>query len=351
MKDLFRLFLLRLFSFFEAFQIKKLLNLFLALFAIWLTGSVLLYACEHGSSSHFSSLSRASWSILVYLFSGFEEYIPATGAGKSLSIFIMVFGVGVIGLFTANIASILIERSLAKNKIPGKPGFIAFSHHLLVCGWSEQAHQVLNLLQYNSRFRRRPVVILDPADSLVFPKVLRKRHIYHISGDFTKEDMLIRADALKADTILIGPDAASHQNGRVLVCAYTLRAMKSRAHIIAFVRTNTHLPAIRRYADEVISHQDVVSRFIAKAVLTKKLSSVYLHLLDTTPATAGIATSRPQAGMAYKSLQEKLKPGILIGYKNEEQPACINPDPQNNGRYTPGKSKPIVLHTAKRSAP
>jgi voltage-gated potassium channel len=76
---------------------------------VWLIGGLGLYLAEGHTNPAFETLAESLWSVWVLLFSGLDE-APKTLAGRFLAMVLLVAGVGLAGLFTASVASLLVER-------------------------------------------------------------------------------------------------------------------------------------------------------------------------------------------------------------------------------------------------
>lgn len=80
-----------------------------------------------------------------------------TNGGKALGIFTSIIGIGFIGLFTATIATVLVERMLKEGK-GMKPAL--FNDHIVICGWNSRCPHLINELKLEQEGARVPIVLL-----------------------------------------------------------------------------------------------------------------------------------------------------------------------------------------------
>ena len=70
-----------------------------------------------GTNPAFETLGESLWNLWVTLFSGLEIEINSP-VGRLVVSAVLVVGVALAGLFTASVASILIERALRSREVP-----------------------------------------------------------------------------------------------------------------------------------------------------------------------------------------------------------------------------------------
>jgi voltage-gated potassium channel len=96
-------------------RIPRLL-LFVTIFV--LASSTLVYILERGRpETQFDSLWDAVWWSFVTIGTvGYGDIVPKTTGGRVVGIISIFFGVGLLSLFTATIASIFVERRIREGK-------------------------------------------------------------------------------------------------------------------------------------------------------------------------------------------------------------------------------------------
>jgi voltage-gated potassium channel len=99
-----------------------------AVAAAWVIGATALYFAERGVNSDFATWDESLWSVWVPLFSGLHEP-PKTAPGLTVTMAMLVLGVGAAGLFTAGVASLLVERYLRRREVSS----FEMKDHLVLC--------------------------------------------------------------------------------------------------------------------------------------------------------------------------------------------------------------------------
>src|SRR5262249_53327857 len=95
---------LRLMSGWNRFQVGRVIG---AVILIWMSGALVIHLAERGANEAFDTFAESLWSVWILLFAGEMEPLHTT-TGHITAMFLLVAGVGLAGLFTASVASILV---------------------------------------------------------------------------------------------------------------------------------------------------------------------------------------------------------------------------------------------------
>jgi len=143
-------------------QIPKILA---AVVVIWIVGGTALHLVEGGTTPAYETWRESLWHVWVTLFSGLDE-APKTVGGRLIVSGVLIVGVALAGLFTASVASILIERSLRSREVTN----LEMSDHLVLCNWSPRALDFIREVHSGIVNDTRPVVIVhDQPDESCSP--------------------------------------------------------------------------------------------------------------------------------------------------------------------------------------
>ena len=146
-------------------QVWKILT---SIVVIWIVSGTALYFAERGTNPAFETWRESLWNVWVTLFSGLNN-APTTPLGRVVVSGVLVVGVALAGLFTASVASILIERALRSREVPN----IEMAGHLVLCNWSPRALDWIREVHSGIVTDQRPVVIVhDTPDEVVLPDKL-----------------------------------------------------------------------------------------------------------------------------------------------------------------------------------
>ncbi len=146
-------------------QVWKILS---AIVVIWIVSGIALHFAERSTNPAFETLGESLWNVWVLLFSGLEIEINSP-VGRFVVAAVLVVGVALAGLFTASVASILIERALRSREVPN----LEMSGHLVLCNWTPRALDWIREVHSGIVTDKRPVVIVhDTPDEVVLPDKL-----------------------------------------------------------------------------------------------------------------------------------------------------------------------------------
>jgi voltage-gated potassium channel len=102
-----------------------------AVLVSWIVGTTAIYFAERRVNPEFATWGDSFWNVWVLLFSGIDTP-PKTTAGRVVTMALLVLGVGLAGLFTASVASFLIERYMRRPNVAN----FEMEEHLILCNWA-----------------------------------------------------------------------------------------------------------------------------------------------------------------------------------------------------------------------
>ncbi len=217
------------------------------------------------------------WSIVTLTTVGYGDIAPTTFAGRLIGAVIMILGIGILGMFTATIASVFVEKKLRMNR--GMSAF-NFENHTIICEWNHRAAEILRELRADARLAGRPVVLI--AD--IPEKPVDDEHLYFIKGDISEEN-LVRANLAAAHTVVILGDDSLDTNARdaqVVLATLTVESLNREVYTIVELVSERNVPHCQRAnANEIIVGDEFSSRLIARAALDHGISKVMAELLSS----------------------------------------------------------------------
>ena len=229
-------------------------------------------------------MGESLWNVWVTLFSGLNN-APNSPVGRLVVSAVLVVGVALAGLFTASVASILIERSLRSREVPT----LEMSDHLVLCNWSPRALELIRELHSGITDKRPVVIVHDTPDEVVLPDKQDEAafsDVYIVKGDPANEVILRRAKVAQAHSVVILSDDRQdqHADGKTIVCCIAVKnvcVQERQPNIVAECQDPKYRPHMRKAgADEVISAADFGLRLIARAALFHGMTRVYQELLS-----------------------------------------------------------------------
>ena len=316
----------------------------------WAAGTVGIYLAERGVNPAFDSLGESLWSAWVLLFSGVEIQ-PTTSLGRMFAMVLVVAGIGLVGLLTGTVASVLVEAHLRRRDVER----IEMDGHLVICNWAPRALQLIREVHSKLAATKRPVVIIDDgSEPIDLPDTQDDPafdDVYIVRGDPINEVILRRAKVARAHSVVILADdrQGPHADGKTIVTCITGRAIcrgDDRPSFVVDCRNPTFRPHLfKAGADEVISSDEMGLRLMARTALYHGMTRVYQELLTVgRDANEMYLMPAPEALIGrdfveLNSLFARHRAGkqscLLIGVQRGEQ-MHLNPIDGEAGPLKPG---------------
>ena len=329
------------------FKEYKIIRLVALIFIIWLLGASTLWLTEGASNQDFNSLPKSLWNIAVYLFSGLDSGVPETTFGKVVVALILITSLGIVGLFTATLASLIIEHRIGgKRKMPS----YELKDHIVICNWNDKGIPLIKEIHAKIVKDKRPVVIIsEQGESIQFPEhedAPEYEDIYIINGDPANEIILKRANVQHAYTtvILADPTQGELADAKSILISMGIKSVceelgVSKAYTAVEGISPQNIEHLRRAgADEIISAGDFSSLLLAQTSLIHGLSKVYLNLLTISEETNEIylipvpeeyiGKKFSDIGIKIFSQRDLKNPVIPIGVMSGKK-VMLNPKPSD----------------------
>ncbi|MCI5193581.1 MAG: cag pathogenicity island protein Cag26 [Candidatus Electrothrix sp. AU1_5] len=311
----------RLYSF---FQQENLHVLFVVILLIILASSALIAWLE----PNVSFANGIWWSIVTLTTVGYGDISPETAAGRMLAVLVMFFGIGLLGMLSAGLATMLISRKIRENK-GMSPSVV--EDHIIICEWNYRAKAILKELRADAQTKKKPIVLV--ADIEEIP--VDDPHLFFIRG-VVCEETLEKANLKKAETIIVLGDDATETTARdakVVLTTLTVESINPDVYSVVELVDKKNEPHCRRAnADEIIIGSDLSSHLIASAALDHGISRVVIELLSNRYGNELYSMPVP-ANMVGKDFldifvtMKKRQNIIVIGVQKRDTEAFLpNPD-------------------------
>ncbi len=255
-----------------------------AVFASWVLGAVGIHFAERRVNPAFGTWADSFWSVWVILFSGIEDS-PKTALGRIFAMVLLGTGVGLAGLFTGTVASVLVEHQLRRRDVAN----FEMEDHLVLCNWSPRGLSWIREVHSKIIQDKRPVVIIhDETEKIDLPETQDDnafQDVYVIKGDPTNEIILRRAQVQRAHSVVVLADdrQGDHADGKTILTCIAIRntCRGNEAPNIAVECRNPNLRPhlLKAGADEVISSDELGLRLLARTSLYHGITRVYQELL------------------------------------------------------------------------
>lgn len=257
---------------------------------------------------------------------GFSEVTPLHPYGRFFVIFLIIFGVALVGFTASIIGQLVLEGQfseiLGRRKMESK--ISKMSDHYIIAGYGRVGHQVAQ------EFKKKNVnfVVIDKDNAAVFD--LYKYGILFIQGEATDDDVLHRAGIDSANTLISTlPDEAQN-----VYLTLTARDMNRDLQIIARADYTGGVKKLKRAgADHVVSPHVLGGIRMAMASLRPNVVD-FMH--STSLGERGLTIEEmvvPEgcrfAGETLIESNLKKEYGVtIIGIKKKDQEMSIAPKPE-----------------------
>ncbi len=259
----------------------------LAVLLLATLGSIGMYSLE--SDHDISTWPDAIWYSFVTMTTvGYGDIFPKTGMGRTLGVVIMILGVGVLGMFTGNVASMLVEKAMKKDEGLDQ---IDDEDHYLVCGWNSRAEQVVDELVHRLHGITTVVVVADLEHTPIHHDSVR-----FVQGDSTDERVLKKANVEKARAALIlsADVKGSAADASAVLTVLTIESINSDVYTCVELQDETNAQHCRRAnADEILVSGHMTSKLLASSILDPGSAQVLSEL-----ATGSVGNSLYRVAVA-----------------------------------------------------
>jgi voltage-gated potassium channel len=253
----------RLWKFIKRERLDRLLVL---LFAIIGVSTVSINLVE----PEISPLNGLWWSFVTLTTVGYGDITPRSLGGRIIAMIVMLFGIGLLGLFSATIASALVQHKLREEH--GLTGS-KFRDHIILCEWNHRAAAILRDLRTDPKTAQTPIVLIADLPA----KPVDDDNLHFVTGHVTDETFR-RANLLDAQTVLIlGDDRLepTARDAKVVLACLTVENINRDAYTIVELVSDTNMRhCLRAGANEIIVDDDVTSGMIVRAALDHGITKV-----------------------------------------------------------------------------
>jgi voltage-gated potassium channel len=248
---------------FRDFLRQNLVRVTLLLIGVLIYGTFSEYFLEsQASGSGIHSLSDSIWFVVQTITTvGYGDIWVVTFWGRLNAMIIMFAGIGMLGFFTAGIASELIEYSL--NRQSGRRR-VKMKNHVVLCNWNPIAEEIVQ-------------EILDEEAELVILALLDKNPID--KTDFVNGTALHIADLEKvsiryARSVVVlaegmaDGDLASAIDAKSILSIMNIKKLNPSVHVVVeLLRTDSAENARLAGADEIVVWGDITAKILARGVI------------------------------------------------------------------------------------
>ncbi len=285
----------------------------------------IIFQSERKTNSRITSLFDAIWYTLVTLTTvGYGDITPNSVMGRVAAMFLLIVGVALFGILSGKFASFLLDRQQKKGRgliIMGK-----MKNHFIICGWKPGFEKILEgILFANPEIPAERIVIVNNADRTEIETVLANdkfKGVNFLYGDFTDEEILMKAQIKNAERVLILADSSKQYStletdSRTVLGVITIKNLSPKVYCVAEIidsKFEKHLSLAR--CDEIILTSDYEQNLLVQASAGKGMSHILRELVSEEDSSVIVLQDIPLefVGKEYGVYKSSLKTrDILIG--------------------------------------
>jgi len=299
----------------------------LGIFLVMILGGLVLRMLEIGKITE--GEAPFWWAIVTMTTVGYGDFAPKTPEGRMFAVLVMFAGISLTAMFTAIISSIFVAKRIREEKGLEK---VNIKNHIILCGWNRNADKIIDSIQYLAERGRKDIVLINDLDEEEIARLktrYRKIRLHFVAGDYTSEQVLVKANLEVAETVIIIPsdisDSIHNPDDKTILAALTIKGLEPNIRLIAYLHDRENLTHIKRAnANEVVISDDFGAYMIASHVMDPGIPQAVNRLLDNVSKNRFKRVDIPSEfiGKPFDNLFNhfrKKNNSILVGVFSEEE--------------------------------
>ncbi len=253
------------------------------------------------------------WSVVTLTTVGYGDISPTTAGGRIVAVVLMFFGIGLLGMLSGKLATIMISKRIRENKGMGTTNL---QDHTILCEWNHRSRAVLKEMRAVPETENTPIVLIADIDE----KPVDDANLFFVGGA-VNEETLQKANLEKAATIIIlGDDnlEPTARDAKVVLTTLTIETLCPQVYsVVELVDQSNEQHCRRANADEIIIGSELSSHLLASAARDHGISTVVSELLSSRYGNDLFLVSLPE-----KLIGKTFLDG-LVTMKKEEQATLL----------------------------
>jgi len=292
----------------------KIVRLLLLTVFILLLGAAGLSYFEHTPSL----VDAIWWSFVTITTVGYGDVTPTTLGGRLTGVVVMVFGIGLLGMFTATVASMFVEGKLREGR--GKKA-VKVTGHFVICGWNYKVEEIVAEMRADRKVKGKAIVLVADLSE----KPLEDENTDFIAGEVNAET-LKKANLSEASAVLIVSDDrldAYARDAKVVFNTLAIRTVRNDVYICAEISDAKNMQHCKMAgANEIIVVGELSSNLLVQAALDHGITQIISELVSNRFGSS-LYKIRPTEAMVGQRFIELLP---VLKQKHNAIPVAIASD-------------------------
>ncbi len=242
-----------------------------------------------------SPVDAAWWTLVTITTVGYGDISPTSVGGRIVGVFLMLFGIGFLGMLTATLASTFIENRRQEEK-GMKP--LSGTDYIVLCGWNYKAKEIVEEVRADEKARNRSIVLI--ADLPENP--LDGKQVQFVSGIVSPET-LARANAQKAAVAIVLADEQGEvhtRDAKTILDTLTIKTTYPDLYTCIELLNLQNIPHGKRAkADEIIVTGALSTNLLVQAALNRGVPLLINELVSNRFGSALYTISVPQSCVGH----------------------------------------------------
>ncbi len=217
------------------------------------------------------------WVMTTMATVGYGDYFAETVSGKVFTIFLYIFGIGLLSLVIGKIIDSIAEMQRRRGA-----GTLSFRgrNHVILINWSKKTQAAVEeILCYLPDCQ---IVIIDETGRHPLEQM---DQVHFISGDASSDEILLKANILEAKAAIVFGDTrideASLIDGKSLLIASSIERIAPQVHSTVEIMQEKNIRNFQHiHVNEFVLSHDAISRLAVRSALQEGNSEVITQLLS-----------------------------------------------------------------------
>jgi voltage-gated potassium channel len=257
---------------------------------------------------------------------GYGEVHPLNKVGRAYNMVLILAGMGVMLYIVGSLARAVVEGEI--QEVFGRRKLLKhikrLKDHYIICGFG----RIGEIISRQLKERGLPLVVVENSPNLV--STLEESGYYFVSGDATREDVLVEAGIERAKGLV----AVVSSDAENVYITLTARSLNPRLFIVTRGEDlGSERKLLRAGADKVVSPYEIGGRKMAQTILRPTVTT-FIELtmqegVDLSMEETGVEPGSPLIGLPLKDsgIRRDLDL-IVVAIKRADGHMLFNPNPE-----------------------